>query len=173
MTAQMAPLVFVMAEMIRPQPGYRTIFTYDLLMDEVEIRRHCADARFISAARVLNRQFVVNSDGVVTSIRRDGYLLHGVVWETSEAEALQLESFLGVPRKVDRFGAFARTQRDSLVAVEFYGARNHRHGEANHDDISRLLALVNRRGFPDWYRREIASWAPGPVEFDNHPRLVR
>ncbi|MFN4014241.1 MAG: hypothetical protein ACK4JB_02815 [Reyranella sp.] len=171
MTAEMAPLVFVMAEMIRPQPGYRLIFVYDLLMDEVEVRRHCA-AQFVSTARVLKRQFVVNSEGAVTSVRRDGYAIHGIVWQASEAEALQLEDFLGVPRKVDRFGAFARTQRDGLVAVEFYGARNHRHGEANHGDIEKLLALVKQREFPDSYRREIASWAPGPVELDDRPRLV-
>ena len=50
--------------------------------------------------------------------------------------------FLRVPNQVDRFGAFASSQCDSLIAVEFHGARNHRHGEASHDDISRLLALV-------------------------------
>lgn len=173
MTAQMAPLVFVMAEMIRPKPGHRLIFTYDLLMDDTAIRNHCPEARFISTARVLNRQFVVNSEGAVTAVRRKGCATHGIVWEIAEAEAIHLESFLGVPKDVDRFGAFARTQRGSLIAVEFYGSGNHRHGEASHGDISRLLALANRREFPESYQQEIASWAPGPVEPDHRPRLVR
>jgi len=130
MTAQMTPLVHIMAPLLTPQPGYRYIFTYDILMHEDRMQGRCPDAWFVTTAHLLSRRWIVNPDGIPTIERRVGSVVYGVIWEISEETQVQLEIELGVPDRADRFGAFARGPRGEMIATEYYASPDHRHGTA-------------------------------------------
>jgi hypothetical protein len=173
MTQEMTPLVHVMAQLITPQPGNRLIFTYDLLMHEDRFPKLCPSAWLVYRAKLLSRQFIFNQDGVATIVPCRGSVVHGLVWEISEQEQIDLEGEIGVPVTLDRYGAFARGLNQEMIAVEYYASRNHRQGEAKDPmEIVRLLAVANQWRFGDAYMTELAQWAPGPVEFEG-PRLVQ
>ena len=172
MTHDMTPLVQVMAQLITPQPGNRLIFAYDLLMHEDQFPKLCPSAWLVFRAKLLSRRFIFNQDGVATIMPCRGSVVHGLVWEISEQEQVDLESHLGVPTVLDRHGAFARGTNQEMIAVEYYASRNHRHGIAKDPmEIVQLLAVAHQWRFPDSYLSEIAQFAPGPVEFEGE-RLV-
>ena len=166
MTDQMTPLVHVMAQLVQPRPGHRLVFAFDQLMAEDRIRELCPNPRFVTTARLLSRRFITNADGVITVMPCRGSVVHGVVWEISESEQIDLETHLGVPGAIDRFGAFARGPDEELITVEYYASRNHRHGVADPLDLMHLQAIGQKRGFPVSYLTELLRWAPPPVEFE-------
>lgn len=71
MTDQIQPLVHVMAQLIRPRPGHRHVFTFNELMHEHRIGALCPEPRFVSKTRYLSRRFTVNSDGLAKAPRLD------------------------------------------------------------------------------------------------------
>lgn len=165
MTHKMTPLVFVMGAIRKPMPDTRYIFTYDLLMVEERFRKHCPDARIVAPARLLSHRFIMNEQGVATMIRHRGATVHGLIWEITEQEQTSLEDQLGLPSTTDRYGAFARGPHQEMIAVEFYAARNHRHGIAKDPmEVAQLLAVAEQWQFPESYLTQLARWSPGPVE---------
>jgi len=172
MTAHMTPLVHVMAQLVTPAPGHRHVFAFDLLMREDRIREYCPSARLVTAARLLSRQWIVNQDGVATIMPRRGAVVHGVVWRITEREQADIETHLGVPGAVDRFGALARGPQEEMIATELYASGKHRFGVADTLDIPQLIIIGRELGFPEAYIGELATWASPPVEYEG-PRLLR
>jgi len=160
MTNQMPALVHVMAELVRPQPGHRLIFTYDELMHEDRITALCPEPRFVTTARYLSRQFTINSDGTATARPQRGHVVHGVVWEVSEIGLASLDIAMGVPSLYDRFGAFARGPAGELITTEFYATRDMRSlGIAKPSYVNVILDAARRWGFSEPYLNEIAAWS--------------
>jgi hypothetical protein len=172
MTANMTPLVHVMAQLIAPPPGHHHIFAFDLLMREDRIRQYCPSARLVSTARLLSRRWIVNQDGIATIMPCRNSVVHGVVWTITDREQADLETQLGFPSSVDRFGAFTRGPDEEMITTEFYASRNHRHGEVGWPDIIQLMATGRELGFPEEYLNDFGMWAPPPVEYEG-PRLMR
>ena len=159
MTDQMPALVHVMAQIVRPQPGHRLIFTFDELMNPDRIGGLCPEPRFVTTARYLSRRFTINSDGVATARPQRGHVLHGVVWEVSEVGVAALDIALGVPGLYDRFGAFAHSEA-ALVTTEFYATRDMRSvGIAQPNYLNVILDATRHWGFPESYLDEIAAWS--------------
>ena len=160
MTDPMPALVHVMAELVRPRPGHRLIFTYDELMNPDRISVLCPEPRFVTTARYLSRQFTINSDGVATARPQRGHVVHGVVWEVSEIEVAALDLAMGVPSLNDRFGAFARGAGEELVTTEFYASRNMRSlGTAKPSYLNVILDAARHWQFPESYLDEVAAWS--------------
>ena len=159
MTDQINPLVHVMAQLVRPRPGHRHVFTYDQLMAEARIRELCPDPRFVMTARYLSKRFIVNDEGVATLVPRRGFKVWGVVWEVSEVAQTALDIALGLPGHCDRFGSFARGAAGELILSEYYGSLNNRTlGSATPDYLGQILDATRQWGFPQVYLDEIASW---------------
>ena len=59
MSDQTQPLAHVVAQMIRPRPGHRLLFSYDELLDQSVIRERCPDPVFICTARLMSRRLIV------------------------------------------------------------------------------------------------------------------
>jgi len=160
MTDQMPALVHVMAELVRPRPGYRLVLVYDELMHEDRITALCPEPRFVTTARYLSRRFTINSDGMATARPQRGHVLHGVVWEVSEIGVAALDIAMGGPSLYDRFGAFARSPTEALVTTELYATRNMRSvGTAKPSYLSVILDAARHWHFPESYLDEIAAWS--------------
>lgn len=160
MTNQMPALVHVMAQIVRPQPGHRLIFTFDELMNPDRIGGLCPEPRFVTTARYLSRQFTINSDGVATARPQRGHVLHGVVWEVSEIGLTALDIAMGVPSLYDRFGAFARGPGEELITTEFYASRDMRSlGTAKPSYLNVILDAARHWQFPEPYLDEVAAWS--------------
>jgi hypothetical protein len=162
MTDQTTPLVHVIAEMIRPRPGHRLLFTFGPLMDEAAMRERCPDPRFISTARSMSRKLIFTIDGASIVPRRD-YVVHGVIWEVSEIALTGLDIQMGMPGIRDRLGAFARAPDGRLIVSEFYAARNNRPGTPDAAEVLTVIELAKRFRFPDAYVAELNQWLGGAI----------
>ena len=158
MTDKTTPLVKAVTQMVRPQPGHRLIFAYDRLMDEQEMSELCPEPKFLMTARYRSHRLIFGADGKANLAPRRGFITHGVIYELSEIALTCLDIRLRVPSNVDRTGCFARSASDQLIVTEFYGSRNYRHGEANAEELSKIIALARYWNFPNEYIDELAEW---------------
>ena len=173
MTDQITPLVHVMAQLIRPRPGHRHVFTYDAMMAEDRIRELCPDPRFVTTARYLSKRFIVNGEGVATLVRRRDSTVYGVIWEISDIAQTGLDIFMGMPGVYDRYGSFARGPAEELVVSEYYGARNRTPGTATPEYLRPILDAGRRHGFPQSYLNELTAWTNGDVDAATTKREAR
>ena len=163
MPDQMKPFVHTPTPLIRPKPGHRLIFSYDLMMDESVMRERCPDPRFICVGRYLSHRLIWNEDGKVSMVPRRDFTVHGVIWEISEVAQTGLDLQLGVPNPFDRYGALVRGPNNELASVEYYSARNHRHGVAEPVALGRLIEVAKRLNFTADYIGELMDWCSGPT----------
>lgn len=154
------PLIHVMAEMVRPDPGRRHIFVYDVLLDEDRLKGTCPEAEFVSAARLHGRRWIINTEQIPTVEAMRDHAVYGAVWSVPDASLAALDFHFGYPQIAERRGAFARGPLREMIPVEFYAHRNHRHGLGNIETVLRMLALGRQWGFPRQYVEAFGAWAP-------------
>lgn len=162
MTNHMLPLVQIIRQMSVPAPGHRFIFAFDEEMDTDRFRRRCPDASLVATARIRNRRWIANENGRATVVPSGGFDVFGVVFEVPEAAEVNLAERFPA-HSADRYGAFAKTEHDTLLPVEYFAPVNHRHGEIG-CEILQILAAARHYRFPDAYLHELCSWGPRPVE---------
>lgn len=164
MPDQMMPLVYTLAQLVRPRPGSRLIFAFDQMMDEAVIRKHCREARFVSTGRYLSHQFIWNADGVAGVTRHRGSTVYGVIWEVEEDVIAALDLHHGVPDRFDRYGALIRGANDELATAEYFAPRNHRHGKSNVGELLGIIDLASRHNFPAAYVEGLMDLFPPPAD---------
>lgn len=158
MTNRTTPLIHV-GQLIRPRPDHRHIFAFDDFMVPDRIAALCPSRRFVTTARYLSKQFMINERGRATLTARRGSTVHGVVWEVSDIAQTGLDIALGVPGIYDRFGSFARTPAGELVVTEYYSTRDHTPGAAAPAYLRAIIDAGRSHGFPQAYLDELAGWA--------------
>jgi hypothetical protein len=110
-------------QMIRLRAGNRLLFVYDEMMDPAVMAERVPDPEFVCTAHMESQGFIINADGIVSITPRQGFEVHGVVWQVEEIAVSCLDLLLGVPGPVERFGGFSRNLAGTLIVSELPGPR--------------------------------------------------
>jgi hypothetical protein len=144
--------------MVRPEPGSRLLFVYDILMSRDVLAQHLPDPVLVTTARIASRRFIVNTDGLPAITPRRGHTVYGVVYAVSDVGLTCLSLRLGFPTVYERFGGFVQDAAGQLMVVEFFSPRDQRAGEALPDIIAPIVAAAQQWAFPPDYLDELRQW---------------
>ncbi len=134
-------------------------FAYGSNMDAEQMRARCPDSVLVGSARLPGYCFIINSRGVATVVANPSGVVHGVIWNTSEADRACLDRYEGV-----KWGTYTReylqaeTEDGKTLDVLVYVAADSESGEPREEYMEGIVAAAERHGLPGQCVEELKSW---------------
>lgn len=142
------------------RPERQLNFAYGSNMNPDQMSGRCPSSRVAGIARLDDHAFRINGRGVATVVPTSGRSVHGVLWELTPEDELELDRREGV-----RNGTYAKREvvvvrpNGSTATAIAYVAADSIRGAPRPGYLERILAGARRFGLPDDYVTELESWA--------------
>ena len=138
-----------------------TYFAYGANMDVEAMGRRCPASVPLGPARLVGHRFLVMRDGTASVRPSPGATVHGLLWTLALADVRALDRFeeveAGLYRKAVR--PVLKVRGGSAQALIYIG-RTVEEGPPQPGYMEAVLASARALGFPEPYRRALASLFP-------------
>jgi len=137
----------------------RPCFAYGANMNRASFQARCSSARFLGRAVLPGHRFRIARCGYATVTPEPEAVVHGLLWEISEADELELDGFEGMDD-----GLYLKAEPEvrplggePCVAM-IYRAADPTAGVPHPGYLEDILASAEREGLPTAYREELERW---------------
>jgi len=128
-------------------------------MNRASFQARCSSARFLGRAVLPGHRFRIARCGYATVTPEPEAVVHGLLWEISEADELELDGFEGMDD-----GLYLKAEPEvrplggePCVAM-IYRAADPTAGVPHPGYLEDILASAEREGLPTAYREELERW---------------
>lgn len=137
----------------------RLYFAYGSNMNEAQMALRCPGSKVVGIAMLENHRFLINERGVASIAEMQGKVVYGLLWNISEADERQLDSYEGVRKGLYRKSTVSvREPENQIVDALVYVASTNKHGKPRPGYMEGILRAATDLGFPTQVLEELRAW---------------
>lgn len=137
----------------------RLYFAYGSNMSREQMARRCSNARPLGLGTASGFKFLINRRGVATIVPSHDKFVHGLLWELSGRDEIQLDQYEGVANGCYFKREIVTNVAEQKVSALAYVATDDAPGAPRSGYLERIVSAATELGLPAVYLEELESWS--------------
>ena len=136
-------------------------FAYGSNMNFDQMALRAPSSCFISVGFIKNNQFIINSNGVASLIRKENSRVYGALWKLNEDDLINLDKFEGLHKQIyKRVEGTVFDSNNHQTLAQIYIASDSTFGQPRLGYLEKIIESAKSLQFDNQYIEELKTWMP-------------